>query len=434
VGGGLDMTVEELGNSKEFKELLTYVNNLDIDKKFKGNFESVPFPKYNCLVIFNKARDSRQDLHYQFDITESSIVTAVHHETPKGREKYKESLENFFSGKTRQQKFKRRQEFESLDKAIKGMKNLITEVENVLSEKENSMEQKLEQYVALLEANRNLILTGAPGTGKTRLAKDFAEYLICGSITEDKKKQADNLAKSSQFKLIQFHPAYSYEDFVRGIVAETKDEKVSYKVENKILGKIAKEAANAGSENKYVLIIDEINRANLPAVLGELIYALEYRGQKVESMYGLDIKYENGSVGTDNSLVLPDNLYIIGTMNTADRSTGQIDYAIRRRFAFYPVLPKKLNIQNFAEDLFEKVSKLFVKEIKDNIEGLEREEKYLSSEFKPEDVWLGHSYFIANDKKTRELRLEYEIKPILREYLKDGILTPEAKKIIDELE
>ena len=105
----------------------------------------------------------------------------------------------------------------------------------------------------------------------------------------------------------------------------------------------------------YVLIIDEINRANLSSVLGELIYALEYRDEAVDSMYEVD-----GS----NKITLPPNLYIIGTMNTADRSVGHIDYAIRRRFAFVDVLPRDLSSEGceFNSDLFKKVSQLFIKD------------------------------------------------------------------------
>lgn len=178
----------------------------------------------------------------------------------------------------------------------------------------------------------------------------------------------------------------------------------------------------------YVLIIDEINRANLPAVLGELIYALEYRGEKVESMYAID---------EDNSLVLPPNLYIVGTMNTADRSVGQIDYAIRRRFAFVDIVPKNLSDTlgyDFKKDAFEKVSNLFTKE-------------YLSDEFvdKVQEVQIGHSYFIqeyekdekGNNDKSKpidfDMRIEYEIKPILREYVKDGIFKEQVngERMID---
>ena len=151
----------------------------------------------------------------------------------------------------------------------------------------------------------------------------------------------------------------------------------------------------------YVLVIDEINRANLSAVLGELIYALEYRGEAVQSMYAIE---------GENNLILPPNLYIIGTMNTADRSVGHIDYAIRRRFAFVNVLPKDLTSElgdQFESVLFAKVTDLF--------------NTNLSPEFKKEDVQLGHSYFITKNTPI-DIRWEYEIKPILLEYIKDGIL------------
>jgi len=332
-----------------------------------------------------------------------------------------------------------------------------------------------------------------------------------------------------QCKLIQFHPSYTYEDFVRGIVADSKGDRIEYKNVNKTLGLFAENALrnykasnNVSSatnidtwidskfeefkndieaklpeeetvlsgditifevtdtyfkyaktwqtpgylkftefkklvkaiilgdlelsnrqldkekfihahyrytyynallskffENykylgesyseppkNYVLIIDEINRANLSSVLGELIYALEYRGEAVESMYAVE---------DDNKLILPPNLYIVGTMNTADRSVGHIDYAIRRRFAFVDVLPKDLSEEEgitFDSAIFSEVAQLF--------------ETNLSAEFEKKDVQLGHSYFI--DKSDEEdgapmtIRLEYEIKPILLEYVKDGVL------------
>src|SRR5690606_36146574 len=167
----------------------------------------------------------------------------------------------------------------------------------------------------------------------------------------------------------------------------------------------------------YVLIIDEINRANLSSVLGELIYALEYRGEAVESMY---------AVGNDSKLILPPNLYIIGTMNTADRSVGHIDYAIRRRFAFVDVLPKDLSEEvniSFDTELFYSVENLF--------------DTNLSPEFEKKDVQLGHSYFIdkSKDGGSMDIRLEYEIKPILLEYVKDGVLIgDDIKKLIEDLE
>lgn len=224
--------------------------------------------------------------------------------------------------------------------------------------------------------------------------------------------EKNEVISQGEYQIIQFHPAYSYEDFVRGIVAETDDNgSISYNVENKVLADFAKKAQE-NPNGKYVLIIDEINRANLPSVLGELIYALEYRGEPVVSMY------ENEDSGRE--IILPKNLYIIGTMNTADRSVGHIDYAIRRRFAFVDVQPNESIIENLkAKSLFKNVDSLF--------------KEHLSPDFQKDDVMIGHSYFLAQDDNKLKIKLDYEIKPILKEYLKDGILLESAAAHIENL-
>ena len=264
---------------------------------------------------------------------------------------------------------------------------------------ENTNKQENNHMIELLKYKPQIILQGPPGTGKTREAKRIAKALL--GLGEN-----DSLEGNEQFKLIQFHPSYSYEDFVRGIVAKPNEEGngIVYTAENKILGTFAKKALK-DKDKPYVLVIDEINRANLSAVLGELIYALEYRGEAVQSMYAIE---------GENNLTLPPNLYIIGTMNTADRSVGHIDYAIRRRFAFVNILPKDLTNElgdQFESVLFAKVTNLF--------------NTNLSSEFKKEEVQLGHSYFITKNTPI-DIRWEYEIKPILLEYVKDGILVGEG--------
>lgn len=184
-------------------------------------------------------------------------------------------------------------------------------------------------------------------------------------------------------------------------------------------------ADNSEKENlkNYVLIIDEINRANLPSVLGELIYTLEYRDESIDSMYEYEGKRE---------IILPSNLYIIGTMNTADRSVGHIDYAIRRRFAFMDILPKDLSDEKeiiFDTQLFQSVKELFTSD------DYKTRSNYLSTEFEPKDVALGQSYFIdkTEDGGSMDIRLEYEIKPILREYIKDGILKESVREKIEQL-
>jgi 5-methylcytosine-specific restriction protein B len=263
----------------------------------------------------------------------------------------------------------------------------------------------------------------------------FDNFDLKGNI----ELQANEVLSKGESKLIQFHPAYSYEDFVRGMSAKTNSKgQVEYAVENKILADFAQKAFDNPSSN-YVLIIDEINRANLPAVLGELIYALEYRYDEndvanttVESMYALKLNKEDED--GDRILKLPKNLYIIGTMNTADRSVGHIDYAIRRRFAFVDILPTSSVIDDVVKDaeLNAKAKKLY-----SDVAKLFNEDKsqpiYIQADFKSNDVQLGHSYFLAKTESELKLKLDYEIKPLLNEYLKDGILGESAIEIIKAL-
>lgn len=284
-----------------------------------------------------------------------------------------------------------------------------------------SVQQKQKVMVNhALNKYKNIILQGPPGTGKTRLAKQIAQWLTDGNPKEVSLMEAIDknvfegepaIEGIEEVQLIQFHPSYSYEDFVRGITTATEGEKLVYKVENKVLASIAAEAAKEENQGKaFVLIIDEINRANLPSVLGELIYALEYRGKEVVTMYTL---------GESSKITLPHNLYIIGTMNTADRSVGHIDYAIRRRFSFVSVLPNEAVITHpKAKGLFNKVQSLF--------------ENYTAPDFNKEDVAIGHSYFLYDDAEIA-MKLKYDIMPLLNEYVNDGILTEAAKPEIEKL-
>ena len=272
-----------------------------------------------------------------------------------------------------------------------------------------------------LNKQKNIILSGPPGTGKTRKALQIAQWLtsdadktlsLLAAIDSGLIPNTEaNIEQLPEATLIQFHPSYTYEDFVRGIVAVSEAGQISYKVENRILAKIATEAAKLENIDKaYVLIIDEINRANLSSVFGELIYALEYRGKTVETLY---------AYGNDNGLSLPENLYIIGTMNTADRSIGHIDYAIRRRFAFVQVPPDGMAIHlSEAQKLYATVQLIF--------------DEHTSQEFDPADVRIGHSYFLGAVEGLA-MRLKYEIQPILLEYVRDGILLETAKPMIHNL-
>ena len=191
------------------------------------------------------------------------------------------------------------------------------------------------------------------------------------------------------------------------------------------------------NDKAYVMVIDELNRGNVSKVFGELITLLEADKRKGRiNAESVVLPYSK------KAFHIPNNVYLIATMNTADRSLGSLDYAIRRRFAFIAEKPFGLEVEGFNEELFELVSSLFVKNFGDYKEsGWDQTMKLesadtLSEEYKPEDVWIGHSYFLMQDEEGEDNtsnRLLYEIIPLLEEYVRDGVLTAEAQDVIDEL-
>lgn len=172
-------------------------------------------------------------------------------------------------------------------------------------------EETLKFWLQALERTKQIIFYGPPGTGKTYIAKKLAKHLIGGG--------------NGFMDILQFHPAYAYEDFVQGIRPKRNGRKLDYPlVDGKFL-----DFCNKARElqNTCVLIIDEINRANIARVFGELMYLLEYRNEEISLAYG------------GEPFSIPDNVRIIGTMNTADRSIALVDHALRRRFAFIHLKP-----------------------------------------------------------------------------------------------
>ena len=186
----------------------------------------------------------------------------------------------------------------------------------------------------------------------------------------------------------------------------------------------------------YVLVIDEINRGNVSKIFGELITLIEpdKRAGKASEIK-VRLPYSK------KPFVVPDNLYIIGTMNTADRSLDTLDYAMRRRFAFVKFKPIAINVEGFNEELFAKVSKLFISnydEYCENSDIILQPSEYLADDIQPSDVWIGHSYFLMNDENGNDrtqLRIQYEIIPILEEYIKDGVFKDitEVNNVIEAL-
>lgn len=205
-----------------------------------------------------------------------------------------------------------------------------------------------------------------------------------------------------------------------------------------LLDKYQKPKAMEDNTKPYVMVIDELNRGNVSKIFGELITLLEAdkrKGGKDEESVLLPY--------SKKPFAIPGNVFIIATMNTADRSLGSLDYAIRRRFAFLPWKPYSLDgeVDGFDEELFKEVSSLFISNYDDYKDSqwdpsfILTPAKTLSDEYKPEDVWIGQSYFIMeeNGEDVTGDRLLYEIIPLLQEYVRDGVLTEEAQSVIDNL-
>ena len=256
----------------------------------------------------------------------------------------------------------------------------------------------------------------------SKIMDEYNKLLIkINSNAETAGTSSKGIITSGQIGFITFHQSLEYEDFIEGIKPISNGSNVSYVIENGIFKMLARKAAEDTS-NKYVLIIDEINRGNVSKILGELITLLEpdKRSDK-EHPITVTLPYSK------EAFSVPSNLYIIGTMNTTDRSVGSIDYAIRRRFAFVTLEADKniveSNSSKLALDLYNDVQK-FIEDNKD-------------SEFDIEDLRIGHSYFLVdkNDNGAQlEQRWKYEILPLLREYYKDGIITkdiPESSRTIN---
>lgn len=239
----------------------------------------------------------------------------------------------------------------------------------------------------LLEAKYNVILQGAPGVGKTFAAKRLA-YSIMG--------QKD----TSRVAMVQFHQSYSYEDFIQGY----RPSKDGFELENGTFYKFCKEAEE-DNERPYFFIIDEINRGNLSKILGELMMLIEKdkRGEKIKLLY------------SNEWFTVPQNVRIIGMMNTADRSLALMDYALRRRFAFFDFAPA-FPSEGFKNYLAEKNSP----KLESLITAVESLNNTISADESLGDGFrIGHSYFCTDGEITDEWLksvVEYEVIPLIKEY------------------
>ena len=240
-----------------------------------------------------------------------------------------------------------------------------------------------------IERSRQVIFYGPPGTGKTFIAQKLAE-----AICPDPDKRL----------LVQFHPSTSYEDFIEGYRPITTDDGLLlYQLTPGPLRQMA-EAVIADPDTPHVLIVDEINRANLPKVFGELLFLLEYRDHSVRPLYR-----------PEEDFTLPPNLWIIGTMNTADRSVALLDAALRRRFQFIPFVPDVR-----GENPISQVLRRWVdanEQLETLPDMLDKINNKLRHDLGGDHLLLGPSYFMKKGLNEQALRRiwEYQIEPLIED-------------------
>ena len=403
------------------------------------------------------------------------------------------------------------------------------------SKQDNNNPQTFETMteIEILRQKKQIILQGAPGTGKTYKTASIAVGICNPAFTDFANHQKvmeeyERLLNEGQIAFCTFHQSMDYEDFVEGLKPEVKGNAVEYNVQNGIfkticekaqtkedaditncidkylqtikgyenkktiptlsgkselfvwwtegndtistrsvlsksekgdqyspsplnIEKVKMQALGEGVENNwrhyaqafinavkkeynlenqvsdkpYVLIIDEINRGNVSKIFGELITLLEADKRSGGGSHHISLKLPYSK----EDFSVPSNLYIIGTMNTTDRSTGTIDYAVRRRFAFVTlesradVIENWCNSQSIASDVKKAALALFAQ-----INGLGRKDsssfiaKHKASDFELEDLKVGHSYFMVKDMASLKLKMHYEVVPLIKEYIRDGIL------------
>jgi 5-methylcytosine-specific restriction protein B len=277
-------------------------------------------------------------------------------------------------------------------------------------------------WANLLESP-NIVLQGPPGTGKSSLALALIQKLSASAnmtpaacrygnlILNNSQKTSNNahfLEVPVVWEFVQLHPSYSYDDLVRRIVPRTRDGNMYLTTEDSLLPQLCKIAELRGADKPVILVLDEMNRGNLASILGEFVFAIDpaHRGTAVRLQYQ--------GPGLASAVAVPTNLWIIGTMNTADRSIAMVDYAIRRRFRFLDVPADPDIIERHFSD-----NQKYAKVTKDLFDAC--------NHGLPSRLKIGHSEFLINylpleswpDRMAR--KVIYHVLPLIVEYTKEGL-------------
>ena len=355
-------------------------------------YESNPTKQILCLATVSKASDGERIYFKKVETLANGIDYASFKDVPELQQM--ECLVNpngsFFKLTA--------DEYDVLMDIIRVSNPIVPAKAVKLYTKENFLEDvyiSSSDYDALcgvLEHKKNIIFQGAPGVGKTFSAKRLA-YSIMGEVDDDR------------IGFVQFHQNYSYEDFVMGYKPNSEG---GFDLQRGIFYKFCIKAANDPGR-KYFFIIDEINRGNLSKIFGELLMLIEkdYRANKITLAY------------SDERFAVPANLYIIGMMNTADRSLAMIDYALRRRFSFYPMKPgfDSDGFKQYQEELGNEKFNALIEKVKELNKAIV-DDGSLGSGFE-----IGHSYFCNQEEIANswlQAVVNYEIIPMLEEYWFDN--------------
>ncbi len=411
---------EEEMKNKIINDISTYYKNKKRNRQFKFKIEDIrkfieesfekkdltKEKKKHCLIVFLENRISNKKIKIdRFKPNETYLYKKIDDILPLLKEAFD------ISDSLMENPLNKNNDIDSnkVEIIVKENNEITEEEKKKIKESIFLKDEEIDEILKLIEVKKNLIFQGPPGTGKT-----FTAYSIALLLSESK----DRIEK------VQFHQSYSYEDFIMGY---KPSENGGFELKEGIFYKFVNKAKN-NLEKKYVFIIDEINRGNLSRIFGELLFLIE--SDKREEKYSLKLTY------SDKEFYVPDNLYIIGTMNTADRSLALVDYALRRRFVFKTLDPILDIEKNKKLEKYFKVHGFKNKEIDDMKNRLKKIDE-LNGEINNDlgkGFKIGHSYFLSLDglkdiKKWYENVIEYEIKPLLEEYYFDEQENEIEKKI-----